>query len=304
MTQIDDESKTMKIIVAVEPGPLGIYVDEIPGDEYPLVSGFQGQSPLNAVVKVGDRIQGINGMDIKGWTLEKLASYCNEHKDSERKIEFLQSSTSSFSFTGKKGKSIPHKRSSPPKTSKLRSKIGAPTPPPMAAFEKLRPRPPAGYQRKIVNIPPGRIGIRVRMKNDMLAIFEVIEDSPIKHLVQVDDIIEGVDNLYEETWDMPRFLAHIKATNDAKRTFHMFVKVKPPANPYRLPVPTPKKPATRRQSAISVLKQITSPGGTAKKVLEPIQPDNRGLYRKPETLPTPDDSEWDERQGVWVPSAL
>ena len=174
----------------------------------------------------------------------------------------------------------------------------------MAAFETLRPRPPVGYERKIVNVPPGLIGIRVRMKNEMLAIFEVIEDSPIKQLIQVDDMIEGVDNLYEERWDMPRFLAHIQATNNARRTFHMFVKVKLPANPYRLPVPTPKKPATRRQSAISVLKQITSPGGTAKKVLEPIQRDDRGLYPKPETRQAPEDSEWDEAQGVWVPSVL
>jgi hypothetical protein len=79
------------------------------------------------------------------------------------------------------------------------------------------------------------------MKNEMLAILEVIDDSPIQHLVQVDDMIEGVDSLYGENWDIARFIEYIQATDDRKRTLQMFVK-KPPSNLFRLPEPTPQKP--------------------------------------------------------------
>ena len=231
-----------QVTIVAQPGPLGMYVDEIPGEEYLVVGGLLRNSPLHASeVKAGDRLQGINGMDLKGWTLEKLASYCKDHADSLKSIEILQSSTPKFGFTPRKMKSLPHRKSSPPKSSKLRTKIIRPTPPPMYVFELLRPPPPYGYERKIVDVPSGRIGIRVKMKNEMLAILEVIDDSPIQHLVQVDDMIEGVDSLYGENWDIARFIEYIQATDDRKRTLQMFVK-KPPSNLFRLPEPTPQKP--------------------------------------------------------------
>ena len=234
-------NKTNQITVVAQPGPLGIYVDEIPGEEYLCIAGLLRNSPLKAEIKAGDRIQGINGVDLKGWTLEKLARYCREHTDSLKSIDILQSSSAKFGFTPRKIKSIAHKKSSPPKSTKLRTKIIRPTPPPMAVFEVLRPPPPFGYERKVLEVPSGRIGIRVKMKNGMLAILEVVDDSPIKHLVQADDVIEGVDSLYEENWDIARFIAYIQATGSRKRTLQMILKTKPPPNPFRLPVPTPQK---------------------------------------------------------------
>lgn len=242
MTVTKAINEVNQLTIVAQPGPLGIYVDEIPGEEYLFVGGLLRNSPLHATeVKAGDRLQGIDGLDLKGWTLEKLASYCKDHANSLKSIEILQSSTTKFGFTPRKMKSIPHRKSSPPKLSKLRTKIIRPTPPPMYVFELLRPTPPFGYERKIVDVPSGRIGIRVKMTNEMLAILEVIEDSPIKHLVQVGDFIEGVDSLYEEKWDIARFVAYIQATDGRKRTLQMFVK-KPQSNPFRLPVQTPQKP--------------------------------------------------------------
>ncbi|KAI2509422.1 hypothetical protein MHU86_4923 [Fragilaria crotonensis] len=242
MTVTKAINEVNQLTIVAQPGPLGIYVDEIPGEEYLFVGGLLRNSPLHATeVKAGDRLQGIDGLDLKGWTLEKLASYCKDHANSLKSIEILQSSTTKFGFTPRKMKSIPHRKSSPPKLSKLRTKIIRPTPPPMYVFELLRPTPPFGYERKIVDVPSGRIGIRVKMTNEMLAILEVTEDSPIKHLVQVGDFIEGVDSLYEEKWDIARFVAYIQATDGRKRTLQMFVK-KPQSNPFRLPVPTPQKP--------------------------------------------------------------
>lgn len=241
-TVTEAASKGNQITVVAQPGPLGIYVDQIPGEEYLCIGGLLRNSPLNAAVNTGDRIQGINGVDLKGWTLDKLASYCREHTDSLKSINILQPSNTKFGFTPRKIKSVPHKKVSPPKSSKLRTKTIRPTPPPMSLFEALRPPPPLGFERKIVEVPSGRMGIRVKMKNNLLAIIEVIDDSPIKDLVQVDDLIEGVDSLYEEKLDITRFIAYIQATESRKRTLQMILKKKSPTNPFRLPMPTPKKP--------------------------------------------------------------
>ena len=297
---------TKSITVVAQPGPLGVFVDEVPGEEYLCVSGLKRNSPLNETMKVGDRLQGMNGVDLKGWSLEKLATYCKDHSKTLKNIDILQATTN-FGLTPRKKKVVAHKKSSsPPKTSsRQRKKMVGPTPPPMSVFETLRPPPPAGYERKIVDVPAGRMGIRVKMRNGILAIFEVVEDSPIKHLVQVDDMIEGVDSLYEEKWDMPRFLEHIKETNTRSRSFHMFVKKKPPINnSCRLPIPTPQK--SRKTSkhysptAAKVLELITSPGGTSVKKQEP-QHDVNGLYPK---LDGRSGLVWDEEYGVWIPSAV
>ena len=207
-------------------------------------------SPMNTNLTIWDKGQGgaVQGTTIKGWTMQKLAIYFSDFKGE-------LSTSSRNGLTPRRPKAIPHKKASPPKALRAQ-KLYRPNPPPMSAFQVLRPSPPIGYERKNVDVPPGLIGIRVMMKNNMLTIYEVTDDSPIKHSVRVNDVIEGVDCLYEQKWDIDRFIEHVRATSGQKRTLQVFVKKNTPPNPVALSASSRKK-LPRHQHFSS--EQIASP---------------------------------------------
>jgi hypothetical protein len=227
-----------KISVTAEPGSLGLFVDQVPGEDYLVVSALQPQSPLQAKVKAGDRLQGINGVDLKGWSLEKLAGYCKEHTDTFKNIDVLQAPRNRFlqAFTPGKKKIVAHKKSSPPKSLKRKN-----IPPPMSAFQTLRPPAPDDHERFMVEIAAGSAGIRVKMVGEHLTIYEVLDSSQIKGKVVVDNIVEGFDAVHEQKWDVQSFVDYAKKNVTRTRYLHLFRRKKTRLNPWAIPVPTPQK---------------------------------------------------------------
>jgi hypothetical protein len=237
------------LTITTEPGPLGIYVDEVPGEEYFVVRGVKHDSPLNATLQAGDRLQKIDGIDVKGWSLEKFVAYCKEHKDHFKKLDILHHSPkkAARSFFNRRKTSptkiIQHSastKSSPTKQVKL-------TQPPMIAFQMLRPNPPEGYRRRVVEVPPGPMNILLDKldgpNNAYITIVQVLEDSPFKDEINAGDLVEGADNLYRPVWDLEEFRTYITSRISRTRVLHLFTKNKSPT-PSRTSVATTKTTLT------------------------------------------------------------
>lgn len=317
------------VSVTASPGNLGVFMNEVPGEKYLIVSGLHPSSPLRGSIKPGDRLQAINGTDLKGWSLDRLAAYCKEQKEHIKKLDILQDNPFKNLATPSKSKVVSARKAvSPKSTAKRKMKA----PPPMTAFESLRPPPPPGYQRKIVKAPPGKLGIKVGISQERLLIVWIAQDCELK--LEKGDVVEGIDNLYQKRWTIAKFVDYCKETSNKTRFLHMLEKVKTsvPSSSYapslsafksfQFPASAQKKPpivaqrtipapsATQKPSSPTPLKELTTANceqsikARADDCILPfktLQKDKHGLFVRPAGQARKD-MEWDAVTGVWVPA--
>jgi hypothetical protein len=270
----------------VQSSPLGFGESKNSGNTHLHVGRLLKQSPLfGAGVKRGDRLK-----RIATWTMEEPPSFCREHEKSRQRLDLMQRlSIKAIPLRRKeslKEGSFVTKQSIQKTSMNPQSFCSGPTPPPMSTFDALRSPLVFGYERKVLAVPPGWLGICVKIINHRLTIVEVKDDSPIKKLIQNGDIIEGVNSPCDARWDILQFLAYMTETMMQTRIFYLQKKRKSMTTRFRFPLPVPD--TSDPQSELNVYQRQKNSKHGASVVMKALPSED------------PTGCDWNEIDGEWT----